>query len=384
MLSQLFGSKFMHFTSVYFSPSLVRLMKNISPRISKFMSKRSHPQLQGANVSVFPGVEIQKNIWQYRKQPVDYFKINLDFQKDVIKNVAPPQVCISFDGSSDLIFEQWKGKSKLVLDLAIGVPQYRVKIDYGDRYEKRLLDEKEPHIQRMYRIYEKELELADIILCGSQFVKRSVEFIDPEYSKKCRICAYGANLDEYGYEERQFKTGTKLKFVFSGGRVGFRKGADVLIEVWKDLIDIYPECELHFFGTIDNEIDVINVPPNIFFHGRVMKNDVIAQLKEMDIYVFPSTFEGLSLAVLEAMAMQFPIITTFNATDILQHGDTAEIVEAGNRPMLLKAMIKLIEDRDYRIKIAKAAYALAPHYTWDNYKHKLEAILQDEGINTTD
>jgi glycosyltransferase involved in cell wall biosynthesis len=380
-LAKIFGSDFLHLTSVYFGKRLINTMKLIAPKVASFMSKRSHPDLDSRYVHSLPGVEVQKMIWEKQGRKVNFSKINHDFQVAVVEKFKPSQACISYDGSSYYLFEQWKGKSKLILDLSIGVPQYRIKIDNGDKYEPRMIQEKgEPYVSN-FKIYEKELALADVILCGSEFVKHSVEFVNPDYGKKCRILTYGAEIEEYGYKERVFNTGKNLKFIFSGGRVGYRKGCHTLIEAWGEFVKQFPECELHFFGTVESDIDTQNVPANVFFHGRVSKDEMIAQLKAMDVYIFPSTFEGGSRAVLEAMAMQFPIITTFNSVDVLEHGVSGEIIEANNKESLLNGMIRVASDADYRIRIGKEAYKQSAQYTWDNYRKNLQVILEKEGIS---
>jgi glycosyltransferase involved in cell wall biosynthesis len=380
-LSELYGKDFLHITSVYFSPGLIRFLKSVIPRYINFFRKRSHPRLKGKYVALLPRTEIVKQRWDRKKKTVDFFELSEIFQKDVISKVTPPEVCISYDTSSYLIFERWKGRSKLILDLSIGVSQYRVKIDHKGNYNPAMLGAKSEDEKRLFAIYDKEVALADIILCGSEFVKQSVEFINPDYGKKCRVLVYGVNTTDYGFPDRIFNKSKTLKFVFAGGRVSWRKGSDKLINAWKKLNEHYPDCELHFFGTIEDEIDISAAPKNVFFHGRVNKEVLIAQLKQMDVFVFPSTFEGGSVAVLEAMALQLPIITTLNSVDVLTQGESGEIVEAGDEQQLTKAMIKLIENPEYRETIAKRAYSLAiNHYTWDNYKQNLGNILTKEGF----
>jgi glycosyltransferase involved in cell wall biosynthesis len=79
--------------------------------------------------------------------------------------------------------------------------------------------------------------------------------------------------------------------------------------------------------------------------------------------------------------MQFPIITTFNSVDVLEHGVSGEIIEANNKESLLNGMIRVASDADYRIRIGKEAYKQSAQYTWDNYRKNLQVILEKEGIS---
>lgn len=380
-LSKIYGASFLHATSIYFDPALVKKVKGVAPKLGIAMAKRSHTALSSKYVSTHPRAEILKQLWSLQKKPIDYFRLSEIFQKDVVNAFTPPDYCISYDTSSSLIFEKWKGKSTLILDLTIGVPQYRRKVDLGGEYTPESLDAVSDFQKRVFSVYDKEIALADIILCGSEFVKESVEFIYPGSGAKCRILRYGADISTFNYPQRTFSNNKKLKFSFVGN-VGWRKGANVLIEVWDKYIQLYPEAELHFLGMIDSEIDTANVPSNIFFHHRVSKAVLVEHLKSTDVFIFPSTFEGLAISVLEAMAMQLPIITTRNSVDVLTHGESGEIVEAGNRNSILDGMIRLTEDEKYREKIARNAYALSANYTWDNYTQNIERILTDAGCST--
>lgn len=245
-LSKIYGSNFRHATSIYFDPLTVKRIKKLWPKLGLAMGKRSHPALGADYVSVFPKAEVVKQLWSLQRRSIDYFRLSEIFQHDIVSGFAAPDYCISYDTSSSLIFEKWKGKSTLILDLTIGVPQYRRKVDLGDEYTVESLNEVSDFQKRVFSVYNKEIALADIILCGSEFVKESVEFIYPGFGAKCRVLRYGADISTFNYPQRTFKDGKSLKFSFVGN-VGWRKGANVLIDVWNKYLKLYPEAELHFF-----------------------------------------------------------------------------------------------------------------------------------------
>jgi len=378
-LSKIFGINFLHVTSIYFPPALIRILKRIFPKAGFQFAKRSDASLPAANVFLVPKVEITNQVWKLKKKHVDYFELSKIFQQDILKNVTPPEYCISFDTSSHLIFKEWKGKSFLILDLSTPMPQFRKKIDFGDAYKPEMLEDVNDFQKRLYEIYSQEIELADLILCGSDFVRESVDFVKPGYGKKCRVLVYGVDVDQFSFPDRKFRRTKDLKFVFAGGRVGWLKGSDTLLNAWAQYVKLYPMAELHFFGSVNSEIDTANVAPNVFFHGRVNREILIEQLKQMDVYVFPSTVEGCSPAVLEATAMQFPIVTTFNAVSVLRHEESAEIIKAKSVESLLAGMIRVTEDPDYKEKIARNAFEMSKSFTWDSYRENIKKILEEVG-----
>ncbi|HEV3223261.1 MAG TPA: glycosyltransferase family 4 protein [Puia sp.] len=381
-LSELYPARFAHVTSIYFGPSLVKLVGKISPYYAGKIGKRSYFKLLKKYVYTLPYTEIKRWLLERKHGPAhlpDYMDLNEYWQKSVLSRFEPPKVCISYDGISHHLFREWKNKSILVLDLAIGLPQYRIKIQHGDQFHNGMLDEVDKIQKKLFAWYKEEVELADIILCGSQFVKKTVVYFFPEFENKCKLLPYGTDLKEFSYPEREFEQKKDVKFAFVG-RLSWRKGADLMLDAWRDFVVDHPLAELHFFGTPDSEITLGQLPENVFIHGWIKKADLIASLKTMDVFVFPTTFEGSSIAVFQAMAMKLPVITTLNSGTVLKHGESCEIVEAGDRAGLVNAMDKLLHNPEYRQKLAENGYALSKNYSWDDYKQRLGKILDEINI----
>jgi glycosyltransferase involved in cell wall biosynthesis len=150
-----------------------------------------------------------------------------------------------------------------------------------------------------------------------------------------------------------------------------------MVEAWRQFVKDHPLCELHFFGVKDAEISLDDLPANTFMHGWVSRPELINRLKEMDVFVFPTTFEGSSTAVFQAMALKLPVITTHNSGTVLKNGESCEIVEVSDQLGLVAAMGKLYRDKDYRAKIATRAYELSKGYSWDAYKTGLARIMEE-------
>lgn len=377
-LAELYKEDYLHVTGIYFGPRLVRAVNRFFPRYAKLMGKRSYKTLPGKRVGVLlPYIEIKKIFLKWRGKLLDYAAMSEAWQRQVLKKCRPPEVCISADSYSYLLFKEWKHRSRLVLDLSIGLPQYRQRVLHGDSFRPEMLEQADEAHKEMYRKYQEEVDLADIVLCGSEFVKKTITFFKPEHAGKCRVLAYGVDTEAFYYPQREIVEKEKLRFVYVG-TVGFRKGAHLLLAAWQDFIALHPEAELHFFGGIDNEIQSSALPANAFLHGPVSRDILVEQLREMDIFILPSTFEGSAIAIYQAMAMQLPVITTENSGTVLRHGESCELVDLNEKGGLLKAMNKLYGDTAYRKKLAVNAFSLSRNYTWDDYKNNIARILRDD------
>lgn len=71
-----------------------------------------------------------------------------------------------------------------------------------------------------------------------------------------------------------------------------------------------PNVEFVVVGSITAEMYNTEKPKNVHTFGRLEAIEVEKQLRDADVFVFPSLTEGFSNAMLEAMACGLPIIAT--------------------------------------------------------------------------
>ena len=169
-----------HITSVAFSSHTIDKLRFLPRKILKELEKRSIDAKTSKHISIYPLLELFYKWKRLTKQSIsnDFFKKrNRLFQLHVLKKYEPPKIFIGFDTSSELIFEKWKGKTILLLDLTIAPPLFKKKL--ADDYK--LPTAKAQNLTNgdeiWYNTYQKELELADFILCGSYFVKESCMYL---------------------------------------------------------------------------------------------------------------------------------------------------------------------------------------------------------------
>ena len=86
-------------------------------------------------------------------------------------------------------------------------------------------------------------------------------------------------------------------------------------------------------------------------------DDVAQLLAEADVYVRPSLTDGMSLALLEAMASGLPIVASASAgtTELLADGRCGVIVEPGSVQSLADGIRSLLADGERARAIGRAA-----------------------------
>lgn len=98
------------------------------------------------------------------------------------------------------------------------------------------------------------------------------------------------------------------------GRFAQQKNHKFLLEIFKCVLDINPTVQLLLIGEgklldeIKNYSSLLGIDNQVIFAGS--RKDVPACMSAMDLFLFPSLYEGLSVACVEAQAAGLPILTT--------------------------------------------------------------------------
>ena len=119
-------------------------------------------------------------------------------------------------------------------------------------------------------------------------------------------------------------------------------------------------------------------------HFLGFRKDVGDLLAAADMVALPSLREGLSIALLEAMAMEKPIVATAIGSnrEVTREGECAHLIAPRDRAALAVAIMKIANEPAYAEKLAKAAYArFQSTYTsramLDRYSAEYDRILSE-------
>ncbi len=98
--------------------------------------------------------------------------------------------------------------------------------------------------------------------------------------------------------------------------------------------------------------------------GTVSQKDLMVLYDLAEIFVYPSLLEGFGMPVLEAMAQGTPVITSSGTATEEVAGGAAELVDPTDLDALAGSMDRLLDDREYRLRLADAGRARAAVMTW--------------------
>lgn len=122
-------------------------------------------------------------------------------------------------------------------------------------------------------------------------------------------------FDSAGREKIRQKYGIDDNFVLGNvGRLHFQKNHRFMIRVFKKLNDRMPDTRLLLVGQGPDEkklkklVEELDLQTKVIFAG--VQKDIKAYLSAFDLFFFPSKFEGLGIAALEAQANGLPILAS--------------------------------------------------------------------------
>lgn len=145
------------------------------------------------------------------------------------------------------------------------------------------------------------------------------------------------------------------------GRLGKEKGCNELFRAFKALKEQFSTLKLLFVGPIEKE-DTIEPELLAYFResddiiktGRV--TNVEKYTSAMDVFVLPSYREGFGMSVIEASAMEVPVVVTKypGPSSAMEEGVTGISVPVKDSDALTIAVADLLENREKSLAMGRA------------------------------
>jgi glycosyltransferase involved in cell wall biosynthesis len=222
--------------------------------------------------------------------------------------------------------------------------------------------------------------MADQIIVASSFTAKSLS----DYSGKLApisVIPYGfpSVVENRVYKKLKHRP---LKLLFVGG-LSQRKGIANLFEAVSYLGD---KVSLTVVGRKSVEgCKPLNEALNLHSWIPSLPHAEILQLmREHDVLVFPSLFEGFGLVITEAMSQGTPVITTDRTAgpDIIKHNVNGWLIEAGSTNALKECIENILHNPVMLKEVGLAAIETARNRTWETYGNELAATIRGrEGVN---
>lgn len=184
--------------------------------------------------------------------------------------------------------------------------------------------------------------------------KRSLQYFPKNILKKGEVIPNPISVSCYASNQ-------KKKKIVTVGRLTKQKNQSMLISAFANIRKDFPDYELYIYGDGEQKgnlialSEVLNVRNHVHFEGNIP--NVHEEIADAELFVLSSDYEGLSNALLEALMMGIPCISTncAGADEFINNETNGLLVHVGNEFDLCNAMKKVLGDDLLRIKFARNA-----------------------------
>ena len=146
------------------------------------------------------------------------------------------------------------------------------------------------------------------------------------------------------------------------GRMVPAKGHLILLRAFAELLRCGYNLRLRLIGDGDERSGLESfvrsekINASVIFEGSLSHEATRQRLARADIFVLASFAEGLPVALMEAMAMEIPCVSTFVAgiPELIRDGVEGLLVPPSSEQALFIAMERMVCDADLRRNLARA------------------------------
>jgi glycosyltransferase involved in cell wall biosynthesis len=237
-----------------------------------------------------------------------------------------------------------------------------------------------------YRIDELCLPRYDAVICVSEDLHaQSLACGVP--SDRCVLIENAVDTDEFARRtaaadaKRRAGVPAGRLVVGAAGRLSPEKGFDLLIRAAHRLLLARHDLELWIAGEGDAEPHLRSLVAELRVADRVRllgyRGDLRPVYEAMDVFALSSVREGLPNVVLEAMALEVPVVATRvnGVPRLVRDGEDGVLVNPGSAQDLAAGLARLLGDAGARARLAAAGRrTVAERYSFPARMQKVRAV----------
>ena len=184
--------------------------------------------------------------------------------------------------------------------------------------------------------------------------------------------------------------GEKRKVIAGAGRLNDQKNFGLLIRAFTKIAAEFPEYSLVIYGKGDKEqklkslVNSMGLRERVKFPGNIQ--NIAEEMEKNTMFVLSSDFEGMPNALMEAMALGLPCVSTDcpcgGPRYLIQNGVDGLLVPVGDENKMAEAIKNLLTNRDYAKemgqKASKISEKLAPDKIYGEWEEFIVRCIRGE------
>ena len=229
------------------------------------------------------------------------------------------------------------------------------------------------------------------IIAISEASKQDVVTLLGTPTEKMEVTHLGVDLDVFcpgafkgQAGELEARDGVHRPYVLYVGKLEPRKNLPVLIEAFASIAQEFPDHQLVLAGNPGWDYQVIHEMAARVSHGKriqftgfVSEVDLPVLYAGADLFVYPSSYEGFGIPVLEAMACGTPVITSNVSSMPEVAGDAGLLVDPLDVAELTEAMRQMLSDSELRQQLREKGLERAKQFTWEETARRTLQVYEE-------
>lgn len=177
--------------------------------------------------------------------------------------------------------------------------------------------------------------------------------------------------------------GEREKTIAAVGRLEPQKNYPLMLRAFSKFHAEFPEYTLHIFGEgylrdeLQQTVRELGISDAVVWEGFV--RGVHSKIKSASMYVLSSDYEGISNALLEAMALGLPVISTDcpigGSALCIRNEVNGLLVPVGDENAMAAAMCRLARDKEPADKMGREAVKVRERFSEENITRQWREVI---------
>lgn len=191
--------------------------------------------------------------------------------------------------------------------------------------------------------------------CGCVFqTEDAMACFDTEFQRKSRVILNPIDEKYFEADERALEPS---KYLVTVGRLSTQKNQLLLLKAFSLIREELPEYQLRIYGEESEQgvrdklvkyTEQKQMQDCVLFMGQ--SSHLEREIRDASLFVLSSDYEGMPNALMEAMAMGIPVISTDcpcrGTAELIEDGVSGLLVPVGDEKEMASAMMRVLKDRE--------------------------------------
>lgn len=235
---------------------------------------------------------------------------------------------------------------------------------------------------KAFKNYKTVYESIDEVICVSNNCKKSLIEAVPKIKEKTRVIYNPIDGDKIVSLSNEYNPNLNGAVnIVSVGRLVEAKGFDILIKAHKIVIQKGIKHKIYIIGDGDERKNIEKLIKDLEVSNSIeligFKVNPYPFIKESDIYVSTSRYEGFSLVLGEAITLEKAILSTktIGANELLNNGQYGVMAECNNINMISEKLEYLVTNKNSRDQLELTVKGRKSLFELDSVMDSIEKIL---------